>query len=81
MTDKNMPFYSGSNNYTIFNFSAGSRNCIGQKFAILEMKSLITKLVRHFEISVDPSYGGPLIAAELVIKPENGVVLNFKQRV
>ncbi|XP_061388493.1 cytochrome P450 4e2-like [Musca vetustissima] len=31
-------------------FSAGPRNCIGQKFAILEIKTAISKIVRHFEI-------------------------------
>uniref|UniRef100_T1PFY1 Cytochrome P450 n=1 Tax=Musca domestica TaxID=7370 RepID=T1PFY1_MUSDO len=31
-------------------FSAGPRNCIGQKFAQLEIKTVISKIVRHFEI-------------------------------
>lgn len=61
-------------------FSAGSRNCIGQKFAILEMKTIISAILRHFEISVDPSYKEPLVCGELVIKPQNGMVLNFKPR-
>uniref|UniRef100_A0A1I8Q1E1 Cytochrome P450 n=1 Tax=Stomoxys calcitrans TaxID=35570 RepID=A0A1I8Q1E1_STOCA len=31
-------------------FSAGSRNCIGQKFAILEMKAVMVALLQNFEI-------------------------------
>uniref|UniRef100_A0A6P4G0X4 Probable cytochrome P450 4d20 n=1 Tax=Drosophila rhopaloa TaxID=1041015 RepID=A0A6P4G0X4_DRORH len=31
-------------------FSAGPKNCIGQKFAILEMKALISKVLRHYEL-------------------------------
>lgn len=31
-------------------FSAGPRNCIGQKFAQLEIKTVISKIVRNFEI-------------------------------
>ncbi|XP_017032026.1 probable cytochrome P450 4ac2 [Drosophila kikkawai] len=31
-------------------FSAGQRNCIGQKFAILEMKVLLAAVIRNFKI-------------------------------
>ncbi|TMW50287.1 hypothetical protein DOY81_004639, partial [Sarcophaga bullata] len=31
-------------------FSAGPRNCIGQKFAQLEIKTVVSKIVRNFEI-------------------------------
>ncbi|XP_067627240.1 cytochrome P450 4e2-like [Eurosta solidaginis] len=31
-------------------FSAGLRNCIGQKYALLEMKAVVSKMVRTFEI-------------------------------
>ncbi|XP_075153109.1 putative cytochrome P450 4ac1 isoform X1 [Haematobia irritans] len=31
-------------------FSAGSRNCIGQKFALLEMKAVMVALLQNFEI-------------------------------
>ncbi|XP_075165710.1 cytochrome P450 4e2-like [Haematobia irritans] len=31
-------------------FSAGPRNCIGQKFALLEIKTTVSKIIRNFEI-------------------------------
>lgn len=31
-------------------FSAGPRNCIGQKFAQLEMRMIVTKVIRNFEL-------------------------------
>ena len=36
-------------------FSAGARNCIGQRFATLEAPLILAPLVRAFEISVAPS--------------------------
>ncbi|XP_022909401.2 cytochrome P450 4d2-like isoform X2 [Onthophagus taurus] len=31
-------------------FSAGPRNCIGQRFAILQLKSSVSKVMRHFRL-------------------------------
>ncbi|XP_001354057.3 probable cytochrome P450 4d20 [Drosophila pseudoobscura] len=31
-------------------FSAGPKNCIGQKFAMLEMKALVSKVLRYYEL-------------------------------
>lgn len=60
-------------------FSAGPRNCIGQKFAILELKSTIAKTLRHFELSVAPGYE-PVLISELILRPENGIQLVLKDR-
>lgn len=61
-------------------FSAGSRPCIGQRYAMLEMKSIISKTLRHFEVRVAPNFE-PVLTAELVLRPENGMMLEFRERV
>lgn len=60
-------------------FSAGPRNCIGQKFAILEMKSTIAKTLLNFELAVAPGYE-PVLVAEIILRPINGVQLIIKDR-
>ncbi|XP_002007162.2 probable cytochrome P450 4d20 [Drosophila mojavensis] len=37
-------------NFSYLPFSAGPKNCIGQKFAMLEMKMLLSKVVRYYEL-------------------------------
>lgn len=60
-------------------FSAGPRNCIGQKFAILELKCVLSQLLRNFEfLPVEGFKPQPL--AELVMKSGNGIWIRMKER-
>lgn len=57
-------------------FSAGPRNCIGQKFAMLGMKSVVAKTVRNYWLSLaDDSKQYPSLIAEIILKPEK--CINF----
>ncbi|XP_037044699.1 cytochrome P450 4d1-like [Bradysia coprophila] len=60
-------------------FSAGPRNCIGQKFASYEMKCIISKIVRNFELSLGDHSELP-IYSELVLRSENGIILKVNKR-
>ncbi|ALC49760.1 Cyp4s3 [Drosophila busckii] len=60
-------------------FSAGPRNCIGQKFAMLELKCTLSMLLRHYEFLPAPGHQ-PITLAELVMKSGNGVMVRIKSR-
>jgi cytochrome P450 len=61
-------------------FSAGPRNCVGQKFAELEMKSIVSKVVRNFTLSIAKENEDLQLVSEFVLRPQNGIKLCAKQR-
>ncbi|KAF5289900.1 hypothetical protein FQA39_LY14962 [Lamprigera yunnana] len=65
--------------YAFLPFSSGVRNCIGQKFAMLEMKYVLCTLLRHYEfLSPFPKHE-VLLSAEMILVSRNGIVFDFKQ--
>ena len=57
--------------YTYIPFSAGSRNCIGQRFGLLEAKTVLSYILRHFKVhAVHKELNAVL---EVTLVPENGV--------
>lgn len=59
-------------------FSAGPRNCIGQKFAILELKSTICNIVRNFELI--PGDVKVKLLMQLTLKSSTGTHVGFRRR-
>ncbi|XP_058117996.1 cytochrome P450 4d1-like [Anopheles ziemanni] len=70
-----------TNPYQYIPFSAGPRNCIGQKFAVAELKSLVSKVVRHYEILPPLEEQEESFMAELILRPERGIPIRVRPRV
>ncbi|XP_065342784.1 cytochrome P450 4C1-like [Cloeon dipterum] len=63
-------------------FSAGPRNCIGQKFALLEGNAVVSTVLRHLEVEAAQSIDEVKIEHQvaLVMKPQNGLKVRLRDR-
>ncbi|XP_013103166.2 cytochrome P450 4d2 [Stomoxys calcitrans] len=59
-------------------FSAGPRNCIGQRYAMLEMKSVISKILRHYELL--PLGPEVVPSLSLILRSTTGMQMGLKPR-
>ncbi|KAI6192930.1 hypothetical protein M3Y99_01903300 [Aphelenchoides fujianensis] len=61
-------------------FSAGPRNCVGQRFATLEAKIVICHLLYNFKLETDLKLEDNPILFEVVLRPTRGVPVRLTKR-
>ncbi|XP_058823811.1 cytochrome P450 4C1-like [Topomyia yanbarensis] len=67
--------------YDYIPFSVGARNCIGQRFAMVEMKVVLIKLISNYRVLPGESTGKLRVQTDLVLRPHMGVPVTLVERV
>lgn len=66
--------------FSFIPFSAGPRNCIGYKFAYLEMKTIVAKLIKNYQFSLQPDCEEVFVKYRVTLRARGGIWLNIKPR-
>lgn len=70
----------GRHPFAFLPFSAGPRNCIGQRLAFLEEKLVLAHVLRHFEIQSTQAVDDIHLCVEFVLRSKEGVFVTLVHR-
>lgn len=66
--------------YAYMAFSKGSRNCIGQRFALMSVKIILARLFRKYRFSTHMSMEDIRFKFRITLKPSNGIFVGVEER-
>uniref|UniRef100_A0A8C6LMU4 Cytochrome P450 4V2 n=1 Tax=Nothobranchius furzeri TaxID=105023 RepID=A0A8C6LMU4_NOTFU len=66
--------------YAYVPFSAGLRNCIGQRFAQMEEKVVLASILRNFNVEACQNREELRPVGELILRPEQGIIIKLEKR-
>ena len=68
--------------YVYMPFGLGPRKCIGNRFALLETKILIIRILQKFDVKFTSKSNHPIVFTKknFQLVPESGFWLNFQER-